>query len=1165
MLTDDLNRVSQASGDATGIPARKQFSISRSLTVGLTLVVLVVSIAAIALNFYFSTQKSIASLEKKADEYSSFLSSALKLSLWEYDTRSIRHIGSAFTQNEFIDILEIYDADDVKVFSNKARPESEAFLKRSQDIHYENQLAGRIYLSLASEHYEKINQQLLLSSVMTILFILVALFIATGFLLRTFLRKPIDKLSLAVAGFAAGDGRAKESDVSCIEFQGFVDILYDMQLKIEHQMAALKTAQEKYQGIFEHAAQGIFQISPEGDIISANPALANLLGFESPEVLIGCQRSAWQKVFVDPEHLASLWQGIKKSEVNGIETRMLRKDNTEIWVSLSVKSIFDASGHLKYSEGFLLDISERIQREKAEKESESARMALKAKSDFLANMSHEIRTPMNAIIGLAHLALKTDLSAKQYDYLSKIRQSADALLRIINDILDFSKIEAGMLTMESINFNLESVMGNLVNVVSLAAEKKRLEFIFNIEPNVPLNLVGDPLRLEQVLINLSNNAVKFTEKGHIIIRVRYEDAPYAPNTTDTPSTTGTNDAEHVRLKFSVEDTGLGLSDKQKTRMFQSFSQADDSVTRKFGGTGLGLAICKRLVELMKGSIHMESEQGVGSTFYFDAVFGRVAGKPEKPFIPPRHLKGLKVLVVDDNKVARLVISDMLENFSFEVHQAASAQESFIELENAAKQSRPFELVVMDWRMPEMDGVEASKRIKANIGLSHIPFIIMLTAYSREDIRKKAEDVGVDGFLSKPVNMSLLFDVIISVLSNQILNPTDSKKQLLAAEKSEEIPGLDKIRGAIILLVEDNEINRQVATELLESEGLIVHIAVNGKKAVDQLTDPEFADMCDLVLMDIQMPEMDGITATRKIRGLDMPVSKIPILAMTAHALAYEREKCIEAGMNDHIPKPIDPNMLFAALVEWIKPRSGAPVARQDRKTNAPNLPNMPNLPELSGLPETLPGFDLDGGLSRVAGNRALFRNLLFKFVGKQPQIMEDIFSAINGNDFTRAFEIAHKIKGMAGNMGAVEVYKTAHDMEIIFKNKQLSEIEGVLHRFSGAYQTAVNTVLSMETPSSDEAGAVGAIDETVNNSAISSNSFDSVSVESFGVVVKEIAGLIQADYGAAIREIEKLREMVGTNDLKEEVNQLVKAMDVFDDDRVKTVLESLARKANVTL
>ncbi|MDA3896051.1 MAG: response regulator [Desulfobacteraceae bacterium] len=1107
-----------------GEPFRKQFSISKSLTVGLTLVVLAVSVVAISLNFYFSTQASIQSLEKKADEYASFLSSSLKLSLWEFDTRSIRHIGSAFAQNEFIDILEIYDADGVKVFSNKARSESDVFLERSRNIYYENQPAGSVYLSLTPGHYKKFSQQLLLSSAMTILIILLALFIATGLLLRIFLRKPLNKLSQTVADFASGHGRAKESDVSCIEFQGFVNILYDMELRIEQQMAALKTAREKYQGIFEHAAQGIFQISPEGVLISANPAMADILGFESPDALVGRKRSVWQKGFADQEHLASLRKGIKKSEISGLETRMTRKDKTLIWVSISVKSIFDSLGRLKYNEGFLLDITEKKAREKAERERESARLALKAKSDFLANMSHEIRTPMNAIIGLVHLALKTDLTAKQYDYLSKIRQSADALLRIINDILDFSKIEAGMLTMESIDFNLESVMGNLINVASLEAEKKGLEFIFHIEPGIPLNLVGDPLRLEQVLINLSSNAVKFTEKGHIIIRVR----------PDVKNATG---PDHVRFLFEVEDTGIGLSDEQKSRLFQSFSQADDSVTRKFGGTGLGLAICKRLVELMKGTIHMDSEQGKGSTFYFDAVFGTKAGKVEKPFIPPHHLKDLKVLVVDDNKVARFVICDMLESFSFEVHQVSSARESFIELENAAKNNRPFELVVMDWRMPEIDGVEASRRIKTNDGLSRIPSILMLTAYSRDDIRKKAEGVGVDGFLAKPVNMSLLFDIIIEILSKT----TDSKKQLLAAEKSEEVPGLDKIRGASILLVEDNEINRQVATELLESEGLIVQVAVNGKKALDKLSDPEFVDTFDLVLMDIQMPEMDGITATRKIRNLDMPVSKIPILAMTAHALAYEREKCIEAGMNDHIPKPIDPNRLFAALVEWIKPKTEVPLARPERQLKDP---------EASVLPDQLSGFDLDAGLSRVAGNRTLFRDLLFKFAEKQTRIMEGIQSAIAARDFTQALEIAHKIKGMAGNMGAMAVYNAANELESTLKGEIITEMDDALDRFSDEYKIAVDSIVTMNQSSVDSA---------------EKRSTPSASTEHFIAIIKKIGDLIRSDYGAALKTIEILKEMVGGTDLEEDVKQLARAIEEFDEDNTKIVLERLGRKTNVAL
>jgi len=783
----------------------------------------------------------------------------------------------------------------------------------------------------------------------------------------------------------------------------------------------LENSKKRLAQIIDFLPDPTWVIDNDGQVVAWNKAIEKLTGKKAADML-GKGDYEYSLAFYDERRpvmidLVRDWNpefenkyiAVKKDGENLIsESHHPNLGEDGKYLSGIAGLLYDATGTATGAIESIRDITD-LKRMEAEliQAKQAADAANQAKGDFLANMSHEIRTPMNAVIGMTHLALKTDLTPKQKEYLIKIQSSANSLLGIINDILDFSKIEAGKLDMEAVDFNLDEVLDKLAHLITVKArEKENLEVLFATAGNVPRILVGDSLRLGQILINLANNAVKFTDSGEIVVSTELVN----------------KNPDSVTLKFSVSDTGIGLTREQKARLFQSFTQADNSTTRKYGGTGLGLTICKCLTEMMGGRIWVLSEPGKGSTFSFTADFGRTREKARKQKTPPTDLRGIKVLVVDDNATSREILRDLLESFSFEVSLAASGEEGLSELERACD-DQPFELVVMDWKMPGMDGIEASRRIKTNTRLSKVPAIVLVTAYGREEIMQQAEAAGLDGFLLKPVSPSVLFDTIMQAFGK------DVSPEIITGEKKDKTSGALKIiQGAHLLLVEDNEINQQVAREILENAGLKVSVAQNGEEAIASLNENRY----DAVLMDVQMPVMDGYTATRRLRN-DPRFKDLPIIAMTAHAMAGDKEKSLAAGMNDHVTKPIDPDNLFITLSVWIRPREAPPELPPPGIDAQPSQTGMP-LGEREIFPDAIPGINLDEGLQRLRGNKKLYRKLLLNFAADYAHRADEIREALNVEDVESARSLVHGLKGVAGNLAAADLQTAAAELEALFKN-----------------------------------------------------------------------------------------------------------------------------------
>ncbi|RJP19942.1 MAG: hybrid sensor histidine kinase/response regulator, partial [Candidatus Omnitrophota bacterium] len=846
---------------------------------------------------------------------------------------------------------------------------------------------------------------------------------------------------------------------------------------------------------------------------------------------------------------------VKRNQPFRIDHKIVRPDGEIRTVQIQAEVAVDDSGRISRLMGTLQDITALRQTEEAllyakeraentaveldryarELESKNAELdyalktaeqATQAKSEFLANMSHEIRTPMNAIIGMANLAFQTDLTPRQRDYIEKIHLSSQSLLGIINCILDYSKIEAGMLKLESIDFYLSDVLNNLSGMVGLKAEEKGLELLFDVSPDVPEILIGDPLRLGQILINLTSNSVKFTEQGEIVVMVR--------NLT----TTNPIDENMVLMQFSVKDTGIGLNQDQISRLFQSFTQADGSTTRKYGGTGLGLTITKQLVEMMGGEIHVESEPGKGCTFSFTVRLG--LGKiKHKQLNCPGDLTGMPVLVVDDNQCSREILTHILESFSFRVTQVDSGEKALVEVKKQAMEN-PYKLVLMDWKMPGLDGIETSKRIKS-FGMDAIPQILMISAFGREEVMQQAKSIGIETFLTKPINSSLLFDTIMEMFGKSLSDTTNTRHARMDIKDI-----MRKIHGARILLVEDNLLNQQVARELLQNAGLHVTIANNGKESVDLFACSQ--EPFDAVLMDIQMPEMDGYEATQELRRVEKQKGdalRTPIIAMTAHAMTEERNRCLAADMDDHVGKPIDAQHLYSTLLKWIK--------SVKRTMTSPREEQAEDASELN-LPDHFPGIDMDRALQRLSGDRALYKKLLLAFYKQYKNLTEVLTDAKHRGDMVLIQRTAHTLRGLAGSVGADRLSLRAAELESGIDVGSNEIKDELLENVIDAMQEILTSIAQWKNANSPSPVAIA-----------SASSNQTAPKETLLPLFHELAGMLEQGRYDAHEKLNAVKAIFQPDEYQGDFQKLDDAIEGYEFEEARSILTDFASKLGLRI
>ncbi|MGE0484418.1 MAG: response regulator [Gammaproteobacteria bacterium] len=764
---------------------------------------------------------------------------------------------------------------------------------------------------------------------------------------------------------------------------------------------AMRLSEQRTSEVVRSMREGVAIIDDHGIVLEVNPSLCRMLDREARDIRghsLGRLLPAAESNSLERILAAARGGGDVVARDAGHEITLVRRCGETLVVDFATARL--VTGETASFVATFHDVTQRKQDAEALRAARDiAEAATLAKSEFLANMSHEIRTPMNAIIGMSELALTTALDERQRGYIGKAHRAAVSLLGIINDILDFSKIEAGKLHVETTEFRLEDVFDNLAGLVGLRAQEKGIELMFDFGHEVPRNLVGDPLRLTQVLANLCSNAIKFTDSGgEVLVLVEAVESR----------------ADEAVLEFSVRDTGIGIDTDKQSTLFAPFTQADSSTTRRYGGTGLGLSICTRLVEMMGGAMWFDSRPGVGSNFHFSVRIGTQEVDESIPSLPP-----LRLLLVDDNHTTRTVLGDMLAGFGFD-HDEADSGEDALALFEAARDRAPYAAILLDWRLPGMDGGETLRRLRALAAGQDLPPVIFVTGCSETFLREAAGDLDFAAIVAKPVLPSVLLDAVMAATGHATV-----VRGRNAARQAKVQAAVDRLAGARILVVEDNDINQDLAVELLHNNGMHAEIANNGREALDLLARASF----DAVLMDCQMPVMDGYTATAKIR--QQPRWKeLPVIALTANVMSGDREKVLEAGMNDHVGKPINAAELFTVLARWVQPARSVPaatppaVAARASATAARSAPST----SAAALPP-LPGIDTAAGLAVANGKAEFYRRLLLRFRDGQADFAARFTAALDDADPEAATRAAHSLKGVAGNVGALGVQQAAATLE----------------------------------------------------------------------------------------------------------------------------------------
>ena len=783
-----------------------------------------------------------------------------------------------------------------------------------------------------------------------------------------------------------------------------------------------------FEQVFNDLPTRVYWRDPQLKLLGGNRAFANDFGV-TPESLAGKSDAEIESLAANDVLLERDKKTFSQKAPSVNAEIELKVDNKSQWVEHSSVPLYDDDHNIIGILGSYYDISGiKSVAEEMEKAKETAERANQSKGEFLANMSHEIRTPINAIVGMANLCLKTELNQKQKRYIKVIDSSSQALLGVINDILDFSKIDAGKLTVERIPFDLQDVLTSLADMFAYRAYDKDLEFIINLPANIPTRLIGDPLRLNQVLVNLISNAIKFTEDGEINVAVNLLDSS----------------KDNVLLRISVTDTGIGMDEEQRANLFKAFTQADTSTTRKYGGTGLGLAISRRLILLMGGDIGVTSAAGQGSTFYIEVELPlqKEQDNSHHQYLLQK-LSGVRILAIDDNLSTREMLYEMLRSYQVDVKVCRTAEQALQVFQQSVEEDNPYQLVLVDWRLPGMDGLEFCQTITERYADDVRPKLTLATGYYAEELSEKAKQAGVNDIISKPFTASTLGRSLASTLFQREL-PDEND-----AESGDGIP--ESILRAPILVVEDNEINQQVAREILTSHKFKVDIVENGQLAVEAVHNKNYS----LVLMDIQMPVMDGLKAARTIRA-DFNYQQLPILAMTANAMSGDEERSLAAGMQGHIAKPIDEQQLIKAIIKWAVPgdytnnqQPEAPAATEEDEPAKPPV----RIPQVKGI-------EFEAALKRLQYNVELYLKLVEQLYETYQGSATKVSDFITRGQHDSARRYFHSLKGAAANLGFTQLQNKAADLEQFMAegniDKVADQITELEKRLRYAHQAAVD-------------------------------------------------------------------------------------------------------------